>query len=454
MMKTLLPGFCQIRALFLFILLLTADIKSISAQTAVTSSDSLALVALYNATEGQNWTHNENWLTGTVSNWWGITTEDCNVIKIQLYNNNLKGFIPADIGNMRELQWLWLFGNQLSGKIPPETVSLTKLQTLNFSDNQLSGSIPSEIGNLTSLNYLDLGYNQLEGKIPSEIWNLKNLEELLLSQNQLTGEIPAEIENLSCLTHLILDRNEFTGIVPREINNLTDLRQIYLDNNFFTEIPDLSKFLSIYEITCFYNHLTFEDFEQNLTFIHKSAVQFEYSPQLPFGLEYDTTVTEKEPFSLSIPCGGSYNHYKWFKDGNIVATAPDASTLTIPAVSFLDAGRYYITVTNDSVPNLELTSLPVTLTVEKGLPEELKPVNLVILDGSRNTFFMIENVEDYPDNNLVVFSISGNKIYQKQGYNNDLDFGIYPEGTYYYILTIKLAEGQKQFKSFVDVVRH
>jgi len=35
----------------------------------VVSADSLALVALYNSTDGPNWTDNTNWLTAPVSQW-------------------------------------------------------------------------------------------------------------------------------------------------------------------------------------------------------------------------------------------------------------------------------------------------------------------------------------------------------------------------------------------------
>ena len=37
------------------------------------------LVALYNATDGPNWTNNTNWLTGPVSTWFGVTVTGDNV---------------------------------------------------------------------------------------------------------------------------------------------------------------------------------------------------------------------------------------------------------------------------------------------------------------------------------------------------------------------------------------
>ena len=46
-----------------------------------------------------------------------------------------------------------LFNNQLTGEIPKEIGKLINLQELNLSNNQLTGEIPKEIGKLTNLKY-------------------------------------------------------------------------------------------------------------------------------------------------------------------------------------------------------------------------------------------------------------------------------------------------------------
>ena len=76
-----------------------------------------------------------------------------------------------------------------------EVYSVEDTDTLDLYNNQLTGSIPPEIGNLTNLTYMNLGSNQLTGSIPSEIGNLTNLYGLSLRYNQLTGIIPDEICN-------------------------------------------------------------------------------------------------------------------------------------------------------------------------------------------------------------------------------------------------------------------
>ena len=96
-------------------------------------------------------------------------------------------------------------------------------------NSQLTGEIPSEIGNLTNLLYLQLGHNNLIGEIPSEIGNLTNLENLFLGENELVGEIPSEIGNLINLTILELNNNQLTGDIPESICFL-------FENNYYVSL--------------------------------------------------------------------------------------------------------------------------------------------------------------------------------------------------------------------------
>ena len=58
-----------------------------------------------------------------------------------MYNNQLIGSIPPEIGNLTNLEKLFLQGNQLSGEISPEFGSITNLEKLYLNDNQLEGGI-------------------------------------------------------------------------------------------------------------------------------------------------------------------------------------------------------------------------------------------------------------------------------------------------------------------------
>ena len=142
-----------------------------------------ALIALYNATGGDNWERNDNWKTGgvfsppgTENTWWGITCDAANtmVIEIHLESKNLQGTLPPEIGNFTNLEYLDLPGNLLSGFIPAEIGNLTHLQFLRLYSNQLSGSIPPEIGDCISLKVMQIHGNQLTGPIPAEMGNLSS----------------------------------------------------------------------------------------------------------------------------------------------------------------------------------------------------------------------------------------------------------------------------------------
>ena len=149
-------------------------------------TDKQALIALFNATGGQQWERKANWLTDApVSLWEGVATDgEGRVIELHLSLNQLSGEIPGELGNLVNLKLLDLSANQLSGEIPGELSNLVNLTYLDLHyDKQLNGEIPGELGNLVNLTYLDLSNNQLSGEIPVELSNLVNLTSLDLSGN-------------------------------------------------------------------------------------------------------------------------------------------------------------------------------------------------------------------------------------------------------------------------------
>ena len=290
----------------------------------VALQDSLALVALYNSTNGNGWEDNTNWLSNEpIDDWYGVTVQNGRVTQLNLYQNtltgtipagigdltaltslnfgsgsstypdtnHLTGSIPAEIGNLINMTSLNLYYNDLSGIIPSEISNLTNLTTLDLSSNDLngeisdivsylnslpslsylniggneiSGIIPTEIGNLTNLTTLYLYSNQLSGIIPTEIGNLTNLTTLSLYSNELTGEIPTEIGNLTNLTYLYLYSNQLTGEIPTEITNCIQIEWLLINDNNFTDLPELTAIDSLRYLRVYDNQFTFEDIEPNL----------------------------------------------------------------------------------------------------------------------------------------------------------------------------------------------
>ncbi|MFC2104718.1 choice-of-anchor Q domain-containing protein, partial [Bacteroidota bacterium] len=217
--------------------------------------DSLALLALYNTTNGPNWSSN-NWLTCPVAEWTGITLDnDGRVKSINLYQKELNGIIPPEIGSLTKLESLDLYWNKLSGSIPKEIGNLVNLEFLYLNYNHLTGSIPSELGNLTSLRYLHLNLNRFSGTIPPELGSLTNLITLYLKDNYLSGSIPPELGNLSSLEILSLYDNELSGNIPSELGNLSKLESLHLEENNLTgNIPSELGNLTSLEYLDFYSN--------------------------------------------------------------------------------------------------------------------------------------------------------------------------------------------------------
>jgi Leucine-rich repeat (LRR) protein len=224
----------------------------------VNETDSLALVDLYNSTNGPNWFHHDNWLTGPVKKWYGIGIDTKRVSTISLYNNNLSGTIPSSTGNLSKLRDLELHDNQLIGSIPPELGKLSNLSFFSLGNNQLSGSIPPELGKLSNLTYLYLWGNQLSGSIPPELGKLSKLLSLAFEQNQLSGSIPPELGKLSSLQYLYLYSNQLSGSIPSQLGNLSNVGDFYLDNNKLSGSipPELGKLSNLWRLSLEYNQLS------------------------------------------------------------------------------------------------------------------------------------------------------------------------------------------------------
>ena len=90
--------------------------------------DREALVAFYHATDGPNWTNSTNWLSDLpMRAWHGVKTDEKGrVSELSLFGNQLKGDMPAVLGDLSNLTWLSLSSNQLTGGLPTELGKLSK----------------------------------------------------------------------------------------------------------------------------------------------------------------------------------------------------------------------------------------------------------------------------------------------------------------------------------------
>lgn len=109
----------------------TADKTSSSTiSDGISPDERHALVALYEATDGNQWKDHSSWLglPGTECKWYGVECAPGNqgpstIVSLDLSQNELRGSIPETLGELTHLEWLTLWGNHLSGILP---VALTR----------------------------------------------------------------------------------------------------------------------------------------------------------------------------------------------------------------------------------------------------------------------------------------------------------------------------------------
>lgn len=83
----------------------------------------------------------------------------------------------------------------LSGELPLNTAvwaPLSSLEELDVAGNSLHGYVPPEIGTLRDLRTLSLQENDFTGDLPVEWSQLSNLENLNVSGNAFEGSIPVD----------------------------------------------------------------------------------------------------------------------------------------------------------------------------------------------------------------------------------------------------------------------
>jgi hypothetical protein len=313
-------------------------------------NDSLALLDLYNETNGGNWTNEWNLSTRVagVDGWKGIYLNPAGrVEQITLADNNLAGTIPSSIGDLSALTYLDFSNNSLSGTVPAEIGGLSLLGSLYLSDNQLTGTIPSSIGNLVNLYELYLSNNMFSGEFPPEIGEIPYLMYLYLSTNEFEGNILSNLTTQTYLTKIDISYNKFSGTVPVEIGEYEFLDEFYINNNQFI----FSDIESIFDWTYFGNFV------------------FRYNDQAEVGAIDTLNIDLGNSFHLGISgyVPGVYDVYQWYRSDTLQVDETD-TIVDVLASTMRNAGRYFCEITNTLAEDLTLRSKNIQVNIINHLP--------------------------------------------------------------------------------------
>jgi len=129
--------------------------------TGAVVKDSLALVDLYNSTNGPSWNTSTNWLTGAPLNtWFGVRRNNLKRVSgLDLRNNHLAGTIPSSVGHLFDLTSFQVYNNQLGDSVPNTFSLIPYLDTFNIARNLFQGNIPFTISLLGAFDLSDNRFN-------------------------------------------------------------------------------------------------------------------------------------------------------------------------------------------------------------------------------------------------------------------------------------------------------
>lgn len=166
--------------------------------------------------------------------------------------------------------------------------------------------------------------------------------------------------------------------------------------------------------------------------------------------------------------------------GTVKANDPDGDLLTYSIASGntnnafeIDESSADIYLTTENILNYEITpeynlilnvtddaiepkSVSCTVTIKVlDVAEKFEANNIITPDDYRNKYWIIKNIENYKDYELIIRTAGGKIVYQTKNYNNDWDGrynnSILPTGTYYFILRNPLTN--QTHTGFINLIR-
>ena len=314
---------------FSWLLLILSSQLTAQSDCKLAEQDSLALVAFYWATDGPNWTSNQegfgfddltsewqdrydgkfnHWFDGPAKDWFGVKVE--------------KRAIPNSLDSAYRVVWLWpVIGRRTDGQ------------------NQLKGYIPREVGLLTALERIRINGNDgfRDELMPDEIYHPSLLE----------------IDPEACW---------FDGDVSDALRNCKGIRKMNLRYNNFDYIPNWD----------FLDETALRNFE-GTQWLYNSRFSYKYlEPIIDYFYTFSETPKEfhiemRDMFEVGdereivVPVGESvemvcndagqkeeFITYQWFKNG-LSRFGKNKKTFAISNVKESDYGTYTVRINNDYI---------------------------------------------------------------------------------------------------------
>ena len=299
----------------------------------VSQADSVALVAIYQATQGSEWVDNTNWAsTSKVGTWYGVKAENGRVVELKLNANNLRGTLPSDIEKLSGLKILDLGNNPIGGNVINAFTFLNKLEEINLShtidpdddkneDVGLRGEIAGAFSAMTNLRYLDVSFSRF---------------------TQIRLLFGDELTYLNAESNII-------SLLEVDMNRVKKIKYLNLKSNLLSSLPDLTGIDSLEILLVDDNNLQFDDLEKNIT-----IDSFTYQNQAIIGQKQIIAKKPGVSLQISVTVRGDSNVYQWFKNDEPIANSNTDNYNFREGTFYSTEAVYHCEITNTVVPNLTL----------------------------------------------------------------------------------------------------
>lgn len=189
------------------------------------------------------WRDRSGWLTSEPDEcqWFGVACQRIDfgagigvqlaVSEVAMRFNNVRGFLPVDLGLLSSMLTFGLRSNSVTGTLPTTIGQWTSLILFDMYSNMLTATLPTEIGRLTNLQIFSLYKNVMRETIPMGWSNISQFE---ISENTFGGTLSSWIGEWWNLTLFSVHTNEMTGIIPDSIGNWKAIVETWFYYNKFT----------------------------------------------------------------------------------------------------------------------------------------------------------------------------------------------------------------------------
>ena len=222
-----------------------------------------ALIEFYQALDGDNWPHKDNWCSEKpIDEWYGVNSLSGSHVDGGPWVHHLDltdfffgqwdyspGSLPECMQRMGPIRSLRMPSFMLKGSIPDFFGTIYSLTEIGFYGNQLSGTIPESVSKLPHLSSFDIQHNQFEGELPvSIVCNLMDRRcNFNFNNNFFTGKIPEGIRNHPKFANfwpaMMIQRGEGLDLsdltIPAPVFSATDmngndidLKEVYKNNKY------------------------------------------------------------------------------------------------------------------------------------------------------------------------------------------------------------------------------